>query len=891
MSKDKKTKAKRMGVKALLAHGEDKLTMTTFGKGNRSQIEFTEGYHGRALETPKRFGKRGFEVRKIDENVDLYGDLDEGKTIEALLVNPSENVGEDYLKLKSTLENYFFGREFPHDNIRIQLIYNILDIYKILGMNVADILYTLGNLQDAEGDIDLFGKSLNNEDNIKESLNRMRPYMGYFGEVFKKDNREHNKKVLRCISALRNATAHGKQDEYPWFKSSDIYEKTIFKADKWRIIEDQYREKIRKVNNEFFSKNKVNLAILFDLLHARDVEPKKQIADEFYRFTIRKDGKNLGMNLVKIREKIIDRFARDLRDKKHDPHRQKIHVIADFLIFRALSQNQEVIDKTVSRLRLTKDEEEKDRVYQNAAELVWGMVSNCLSPYFKDPKKYIIQYKSGGKIKIFDDWITSKISAKDGEPFVKVLSFLCNFLEGKEINELLTAYIHKFECIQDFLKVISSLGERAQFQPRFDLFNKPDFAQNVAVQLRILASIGKMKPDLTEAKRPLYKAAIQMLCPPEKWEKYTSDEWLEENMLLNSEDRQNKEKREKVNPFRNFIAGNVIESRRFMYLVRYSKPKAVRALMKNRSVVNYVLHRLPPEQIKTYSRVFPDDFNDTEAEIDFLVNKLSEFSFETFITSRQTILANSKRGFSPNRRETAEEIERLKAITGLYLSVAYIAIKNIVKANARYYIAFAVFERDKELVKAKDARIQTTIPNTTYTNYFCLTQYYLDRDEEKKFQGDPRDKEAFFEHLRKKKTHFSKQWREWLNEKIADAKSAQETGLLLTEARNDVEHLNVLRAIPDYIQDFRHGDKGETPMNSYFELYHYLLQRLMLKNRLLDLSSWRSWIERSGRPDRDLIQIAFVSLAYNLPRYRNLTKEHHFDDTVLQKIRERKSLD
>lgn len=928
MSKDKKTKAKRMGVKALLAHGEDKLTMTTFGKGNRSKIEFTEGYHGRALETPKHFGKRGFEVRKIDENVDLYGDLEEGKTIEALLINPSEKVGEDYLKLKGTLEKRFFGREFPHDNIRIQLIYNILDIYKILGMNVADILYALGNMQDTELDIDMFGQSLNNPEKAKDVVQRMKPYMGFFGGIFrtqKKEDRkkdsnlseeekeekkkkqeellqkdlQHNMDVARCISALRHATAHNKpatahdkQDEYPWFKSSDIYETKIFKAGMWSVIEADYKKKIQDVNKQFFSKNKVNLAILFDLLDVRDVKQKKRISDEFYRFTIRKDGKNLGMNLVKIREIIIDRYASGLRDKKHDPHRQKINVIADFLIFRALSQNQGIIDKTVSSLRLTKDEEEKDHVYQNAAELVWGMVSNCLTPYFNDPKnKYILKYKDAKTPGDFEDWITSKISEDDGEPFVKVLSFLCNFLEGKEINELLTAYIHKFECIQDFLNVISSLGENVQFQPRFALFNNASFAQNVAVQLRILASIGKMKPDLTEAKRPLYKAAIRMLCPPEKWEKYTSDEWLEKNMLLNSEDRKNDKKKKQVNPFRNFIAGNVIESRRFMYLVRYSKPKAVRAIMQNRSIVNYVLHRLPSEQIKTYSRVFPEDFSDTEAEIDFLVNKLSEFSFETFISNQQTILNNSKRGFSPNRRETAEEIERLKAITGLYLSVAYIAIKNIVKANARYYIAFAVFERDKELVKAKDARIQTTIPNTKFTNYFCLTQYYLDRDEEKKFPGDPRDKEAFFEHLRKTKRHFSKQWREWLNEKIADAKSSQATGLLLREARNDVEHLNVLRAIPDYIQDFRHGEKGETAMNSYFELYHYLMQRLMLKNTELDLSHWSGWIMRSGRPDRDLIQIAFVSLAYNLPRYRNLTKEHHFDDTVLQKIREKESLD
>lgn len=75
MSKNnnKKTKAKRMGVKALFAHGEDKLTMTTFGKANRGEIVFSEEHQGRALVTPKTFGKRGFKVRKINEKVDLPG--------------------------------------------------------------------------------------------------------------------------------------------------------------------------------------------------------------------------------------------------------------------------------------------------------------------------------------------------------------------------------------------------------------------------------------------------------------------------------------------------------------------------------------------------------------------------------------------------------------------------------------------------------------------------------------------------------------------------------------------------------------------------------------------------------------------------------------------------
>lgn len=143
MAKTTKTVAKRMGVKSVLAYGEERMAITTFGRGNAAEIAVDAGQRGKGLMIPHRTER--FTVNKIDKKIDLeQGDL------ESILNNPAEQVGEDYLGLKATLEKEFFGKEFPNDNVRIQMIHNILDIQKILGLYVNDIIYCVNNLRDEE---------------------------------------------------------------------------------------------------------------------------------------------------------------------------------------------------------------------------------------------------------------------------------------------------------------------------------------------------------------------------------------------------------------------------------------------------------------------------------------------------------------------------------------------------------------------------------------------------------------------------------------------------------------------------------------------------------------------------------------------------------------------
>jgi hypothetical protein len=303
------------------------------------------------------------------------------------------------------------------------------------------------------------------------------------------------------------------------------------------------------------------------------------------------------------------------------PIGKKLTELQIFLLFRQYRNKEATIDNWVDKLQKTADSNAKEELYIEFAKdaaIVLGSKSNkskvqklldALAAYFDNKKqKDNKEQKNDTDNKEQTDnkeLIANTMLKADGTtPLTKHLSFLCNFLEGKEINELLSAYINKFENIQAFINLLKELDkkvpldEKVTFSEKYALFNEPkqgevkafdnECAGQIAKELRILASIEKMKPNLQNAKRQLYKAAIETLGVPEDSDKLSND-WLAKNLLLSAEEKEIIARRDEVNPFRNFIANNVIESRRFMYLIRYTKPKTARALMRNRKIVHYVL--------------------------------------------------------------------------------------------------------------------------------------------------------------------------------------------------------------------------------------------------------------------------------------------------------------
>jgi regulator of replication initiation timing len=289
----------------------------------------------------------GGNVHTITPDIDIKGKDYQGNALDTLLNNPAEHAAEDYLKLKSQLENEFFDNEFPNDNIRIQIIHNILDIQKILSIYVADIIYCVNNLQDSHEDI--VGLAMK-EETVKIKLDKMLPYISFFGDIFQTSPKiakkvrenvgklkeleaqfnspstprfkqanlrldidalkksiskfdikkyenyckdvevvdEHNKSVLRLLGACRQCTAHFKGENSIFFLESQKLKKALkekYNQTEWNIIEQSYTKRTESINKTFLGHSKVNLRILFGVF---DNVEEGEIIGEYFRFAILK---------------------------------------------------------------------------------------------------------------------------------------------------------------------------------------------------------------------------------------------------------------------------------------------------------------------------------------------------------------------------------------------------------------------------------------------------------------------------------------------------------------------------------------------------------------------------------------------------------------------------
>ena len=99
-----------------------------------------------------------------------------------------------------------------------------------------------------------------------------------------------------------------------------------------------------------------------------------------------------------------------------------------------------------------------------------------------------------------------------------------------------------------------------------------------------------------------------------------------------------------------------------------------------------------------------------------------------------------------------------------------------------------------------------------------------------------------------------------------------------TYFRNCVEHLNVVRDAYCYIGDIEKFD-------SYFELYHYLVQRYIMEKfdnnpkgfEEGKLSIYYNKVKKYNSFCKDFVKTLTIPFAYNLPRYKNLSINELFD--------------
>lgn len=864
----KKSSVKAAGMKSILV-SENKMYITSFGKGNSAVLEYevdkvdNNNYNKTQLSSKDNSNIELGDVNEV--NITFSSKRGNESGVEINTSNPTHRSGEsspvrwDMLGLKSELEKRFFGKTFD-DNIHIQLIYNILDIEKILAVYVTNIVYALNNMlgiKKSESYDDFMGylsarntyevfthpdkSNLSDKakGNIKKSFSTFNDLLktkrlGYFGleEPKTKDTRvsqAYKKRVyhmLAIVGQIRQSVFHD--------KSSKLDEDLYSFID---IIDSEYREtldylvdeRFDSINKGFIQGNKVNISLLIDMMKGYEAD---DIIRLYYDFIVLKSQKNLGFSIKKLREKMLDEYGFRFKDKQYDSVRSKMYKLMDFLLFCNYYRNDIAAGEAlVRKLRFSMTDDEKEGIYADEAEKLWGKFRNDFENIADHMNGDVI--KELGKADMdFDEKIldSEKKNASDLLYFSKMIYMLTYFLDGKEINDLLTTLISKFDNIKEFLKIMksSAVDVECELTAGYKLFND---SQRITNELFIVKNIASMRKPAASAKLTMFRDALTILGIDDN----ITDDRISEILKL-------KEKGKGIHGLRNFITNNVIESSRFVYLIKYANAQKIREVAKNEKVVMFVLGGIPDTQIERYYKScveFPDMNSSLEAKRSELARMIKNISFDEFKNVKQQ---------AKGRENVAKE--RAKAVIGLYLTVMYLLVKNLVNVNARYVIAIHCLERDFGLYKEI---IPELASKNLKNDYRILSQTLCELCDKSP-------------NLFLKK---NERLRKCVEVDINNADSS-----MTRKYRNCIAHLTVVRELKEYIGDIRTVD-------SYFSIYHYVMQRCITKRendtKQEDKIKYEDDLLKNHGYTKDFVKALNSPFGYNIPRFKNLSIEQLFD--------------
>lgn len=870
VAEKKKSSVKAAGMKSILV-SENKMYITSFGKGNSAVLEYevdNNDYNKTQLSSKDNSNIELCGVNEVNITFSSKHGFESG--VEINTSNPTHRSGEsspvrwDMLGLKSELEKRFFGKTFD-DNIHIQLIYNILDIEKILAVYVTNIVYALNNMlgEGDESNYDFMGYlstfntykvftnpngstlSDDKKENIRKSLSKFNALLktkrlGYFGleEPKTKDTRvleAYKKRVyhmLAIVGQIRQCVFHdlSEHSEYDLYSFIDNSKKVYRECRE--TLDYLVDERFDSINKGFIQGNKVNISLLIDMMKGYEAD---DIIRLYYDFIVLKSQKNLGFSIKKLREKMLDEYGFRFKDKQYDPVRSKMYKLMDFLLFCNYYRNDVVTGEAlVRKLRFSMTDDEKEGIYADEASKLWGKFRNDFENIADHMNGDVI--KELGKADMdFDEKIldSEKKNASDLLYFSKMIYMLTYFLDGKEINDLLTTLISKFDNIKEFLKIMksSAVDVECELTAGYKLFND---SQRITNELFIVKNIASMRKPAASAKLTMFRDALTILGIDDN----ITDDRISEILKL-------KEKGKGIHGLRNFITNNVIESSRFVYLIKYANAQKIRKVAKNEKVVMFVLGGIPDTQIERYYKScveFPDMNSSLEVKRSELARMIKNISFDDFKNVKQQ---------AKGRENVAKE--RAKAVIGLYLTVMYLLVKNLVNVNARYVIAIHCLERDFGLYKEI---IPELASKNLKNDYRILSQTLCELCD----NGD--ESPNLF--LKK-----NKRLRKCVEVDINNADSS-----MTRKYRNCIAHLTVVRELKEYIGDIRTVD-------SYFSIYHYVMQRCITKReddtKQEEKIKYEDDLLKNHGYTKDFVKALNSPFGYNIPRFKNLSIEQLFD--------------
>jgi hypothetical protein len=883
-----KSNVKLAGVKSTIFN-ENSILMTSFGKGEQALFEKKISDNQILFEkSPKEY-----EIRLDDTQIHVKGQNQEQGHLANPLAKPlskralkrqrknelekklghviPENLfGNDQIRAKNQLERLFYGENFK-DNFHIQIIYNILDIQKIMSPFINDVVFSLDNLirtpsqaiQD-EALRDFVGNLVSSyqkmENSHPERFNRFlvyyreaKEYFPYFGEAFQGKNNKNKSSfkngsglifsserkiytILRAISFIRHSIFHFKLED-----KDSIFRDYAYEKDIQDLIHEFFSLKLDAINQSFFDQNaKSNFYILFNLydLHQNYESPEAiSLARKLYAFTVRKDQLNLGVSIRKLRESMLQLPECSLfKQKDFDTIRSKLNLFLDFMITEDYLKDTRVLLDFVQLLRASKNDEEKEQIYQNHSNLAWKAIKSRtmdkLVPIIKNPKDI---KKNTNKVQFNRVFLQASLLTNHISSFSKLMYVFSTFLDGKDSNELLSGMIHKLleiSSMQDFLTKHATLNfKQGKLKANLNLFEQ---SKRIADELMLIKAIVHRGFDPVFSSATLLEAG-QILGFRKKPVHLSDFDYFNQSL-----------KEHKNNNFKNFIINNVVSSRRFMYVVRYVKPHLAKAMASHKPSIQFVLERIPSEQIDRYIRSVlnkdPTSIND-HTKRQLLTEAILSLHYEQFLTVVQGRPEHSTLP-KPTNLENHHK-ENQKALITLYLTIIYHFFKGLVRVNSRYTIGFYTFERDQSVKLKTDDIFKTHVTKET------LLALLQDSIKARRYN------QRVEEYLNQNQAHFAPH--------------------LFIEYRNNVSHLEALTKANVYF------DNSTQVPKSYFDIYHTIMALLFIQNNSL-VNQSNSFIKdrlqsvtKHRQYSSDLLHVLHVPFSYNMARYKNLSIEGLFD--------------
>lgn len=883
-----KSMAKAAGVKSVFAV-ENTVYMTSFGRGNdavleqkivdtsHEQLNIDDPAYQLNVVTMNGYsvtGHRGETVSAVTDNP--LRRFNGGKKDE-----PEQSVPTDMLCLKPTLEKKFFGKEF-NDNIHIQLIYNILDIEKILAVYSTNAIYALNNMSADENieNSDFFMKRTTDEtfddfEKKKESTNSREKAdfdafekfianyrLAYFADAFyvnKKNPKGKARNVLRedkelysvltLIGKLRHWCVHSEEGRAEFW----LYKLDELKDDFKNVLDVVYNRPVEEINNRFIENNKVNIQILGSVYKNTDIA---ELVRSYYEFLITKKYKNMGFSIKKLRESMLE--GKGYADKEYDSVRNKLYQMTDFILYTGyINEDSDRADDLVNTLRSSLKEDDKTTVYCKEADYLWKKYRESIREVADALDGDNIKRLSKSNIEIQEDKLRKCfISYADSvSEFTKLIYLLTRFLSGKEINDLVTTLINKFDNIRSFLEIMDELGLDRTFTAEYSFFE--DSTKYLAELVELNSFVKSCSFDIN-AKRTMYRDALDILGIKSGKTEEDIEKMIDNILQI---DANGDKKLKKNNGLRNFIASNVIDSNRFKYLVRYGNPKKIRETAKCKPAVRFVLNEIPDAQIERYYEACcPENtaLCSANKKREKLADMIAEIEFENFSDA-----GNYQKANVTSKTHEAEIKRKNQSIIRLYLTVMYIMLKNLVNVNARYVIAFHCVERDTKLYAESGLEVGNIEKNKTN-----LTMAVMGVKLENGIIKTEFDK-SFAENAANRYLRNAR-WYKLILDNLKKSERA-----VVNEFRNTVCHLNAIRNININID-------GIKEVENYFALYHYLIQK-HLENRFADKKVERdtgdfiSKLEEHKTYCKDFVKAYCTPFGYNLVRYKNLTIDGLFD--------------